>query len=558
MANETITGTLFVTDKIGIGINEPNEPNAQLHILSSTVAPSQAFLESSGALLKLSVDGSGASMGTANAFPLSIQTDGSSRISINSTGSVNMTGALTVQNTLTVTGNTTIGTSTTSATLEVKGAVKAASLQSTSATLETLTVNGNMGIGTTSPGDKLEIVTTGNGLTVRETEKSSVSLNLRNKNGFWHISGPRSYEANNNLSIFWNNNSQWLGPYLIITDNGNVGIGTPSPDSPLEIRSTQDSILKLRQNEPGHPWNYIEWWNSSSRLWWSGMTPGNIFAIGTDLGGGQILNLTTSGQVGIGIQEPRTPLHVLGRISTGADFNSAGAITFYPPDGFAWFHIDNGPAGGRPIGRLRISHGGNPGDNEIISILQNTNVGIGTVNPQAKLHLSSVEPHARIETTGDRAVVQFVKAGQLKWDFGVGTQAGNEDFWFGDFIAYRMIISRGTGNVSITGTLRQGCSKELKENIADLSSQEAVKTLTDLNPIKYSYKADIAKEQHLGFIAEDVPDLVASPDRKWLSAMDIVAVLTKVVQAQQTTISTLTEKVESLERQSQLWQANRD
>lgn len=37
----------------------------------------------------------------------------------------------------------------------------------------------------------------------------------------------------------------------------------------------------------------------------------------------------------------------------------------------------------------------------------------------------------------------------------------------------------------------------------------------------------------MGFIAEDVPDLVATPNRKSLSPMDIVAVLTKVVQEQQ-------------------------
>jgi hypothetical protein len=69
------------------------------------------------------------------------------------------------------------------------------------------------------------------------------------------------------------------------------------------------------------------------------------------------------GNVGIGTTQPRTMLHVLDRISTGLDFNSAGAITFFPPDGFAWFHIDNGPSGGRPLGRLRFSYGVNPGDN---------------------------------------------------------------------------------------------------------------------------------------------------------------------------------------------------
>jgi hypothetical protein len=34
----------------------------------------------------------------------------------------------------------------------------------------------------------------------------------------------------------------------------------------------------------------------------------------------------------------------------------------------------------------------------------------------------------------------------------------------------------------------------------------------------------------VGFIAEDVPALVATADRKGLSPMDVVAVLTKVVQ----------------------------
>ena len=35
-----------------------------------------------------------------------------------------------------------------------------------------------------------------------------------------------------------------------------------------------------------------------------------------------------------------------------------------------------------------------------------------------------------------------------------------------------------------------------------------------------------------GFIAEEVPELISTKDRKGLSSMDIVAVLTKVVQEQ--------------------------
>jgi len=49
----------------------------------------------------------------------------------------------------------------------------------------------------------------------------------------------------------------------------------------------------------------------------------------------------------------------------------------------------------------------------------------------------------------------------------------------------------------------------------------------------------------VGFIAEDVPDLVATEDRK---GMDVVAVLTKVVQDQQKTIEEFSRKVSALEQ----------
>jgi hypothetical protein len=74
-------------------------------------------------------------------------------------------------------------------------------------------------------------------------------------------------------------------------------------------------------------------------------------------------------------------------------------------------------------------------------------------------------------------------------------------------------------------------SREYKENIKDLTTEEAVEALDGLNPVKYNYKTD-SGNRHVGFIANDVPDLVATEDRKGLSPLDIVAVLTKVVQEQ--------------------------
>ncbi len=48
--------------------------------------------------------------------------------------------------------------------------------------------------------------------------------------------------------------------------------------------------------------------------------------------------------------------------------------------------------------------------------------------------------------------------------------------------------------------------------------------------------------------ADHVPDLVATNDRKGLVAMDIVAVLTKVVQTQQEQINDLRETIEEFQQ----------
>ena len=107
--------------------------------------------------------------------------------------------------------------------------------------------------------------------------------------------------------------------------------------------------------------------------------------------------------------------------------------------------------------------------------------------------------------------------------------------------------------VTTGGVWTNASSREYKDNIEALATEEALDTLKELNPVKFAYKKDMT-EKHVGFVAEDVPDLVATKDRKGLSPMDIVAVLTKVVQeqqktnqVQQTMIKTLMEKLAQLE-----------
>jgi len=108
----------------------------------------------------------------------------------------------------------------------------------------------------------------------------------------------------------------------------------------------------------------------------------------------------------------------------------------------------------------------------------------------------------------------------------------------------RLQLASGA-HVTPGGVWMDASSRNYKQDITNLSFDDAVKTLRGLEPVRYSYKNN-QSERHLGFIAEDVPDLVASLDRKSLSSMDIVAVLTRVVQQQQQMIEKLDNEIQKL------------
>jgi hypothetical protein len=109
-------------------------------------------------------------------------------------------------------------------------------------------------------------------------------------------------------------------------------------------------------------------------------------------------------------------------------------------------------------------------------------------------------------------------------------------------------ITSPTGaSLTATGVWADASSREYKENITVLSAEEAINALAGLSPVRYNYKVD-KDEKHVGFIAEDVPELVATKDRKTLSPLDIVAVLTKVVQEQKETLDAKSQIVESQQK----------
>ncbi len=193
------------------------------------------------------------------------------------------------------------------------------------------------------------------------------------------------------------------------------------------------------------------------------------------------------------------------------------------------------------------------------------NVGIGTVSPTTKLHVNDVISSSEQVVTELLALsfentdasgfsdtgfkLENVKEG-VQWTFrtlesdtlvpgitnsfaiskkasggkemiitGVDSEGGNQ-----------LILANGAKCVN--GVWTNKSSRASKENIKELSSQDAMAAFHKLQPMTYNYKSD-KKESYVGFIAEDVPELVAVNSRDGLSAMDMVAVLTKVVQEQE-------------------------
>ena len=193
-------------------------------------------------------------------------------------------------------------------------------------------------------------------------------------------------------------------------------------------------------------------------------------------------------------------------------------------------------------------------------------VGLGTLNPAVDLHIvTGNSPELRLEQDNSSGL------GQQSWDI-----AGNETSFFvrdvsnGNTLPFRIAPGSSTDVLTITGSrvgvntftpspshsfhvagnalidsdVEVGSSRKTKEDIRDLTLEEAQETLRSLVPVQFRYKTTSGLQ--LGFIAEDVPDLVATETRESVSPMDFVALLTKVVQEQQNQIEQLEQKLEEV------------
>lgn len=250
----------------------------------------------------------------------------------------------------------------------------------------------NVGIGTTSPSSLLHLSKNGEA-TLRISNTATPTETYIGSDGIG------SYLAGSSNVVFY---SGGFNERMRITSGGNVGIGTSSASEKLQVNGSVLSTSTLNSTSGSflidHP---------GVNSWKIGITNSNTstFSIGNDSGGSfanKILNITNSGNVGIGTTSPIHQLSVANKI---------GGILF--GDSFLEF-----PSSGNTI--VKANNDVIIGYSQNTVITQNGSVGIGTTTPDASalLDVSSttqgfLPPRM---TTSERDAISSPASGLMIWN----------------------------------------------------------------------------------------------------------------------------------------------
>jgi hypothetical protein len=211
------------------------------------------------------------------------------------------------------------------------------------------------------------------------------------------------------------NNTSLTSDVVFVDDaNDRVGIGTPTPSTPLHIRADAPSIrLQDITSTDNH---YLTGNNGEFRVQSSGyitMRPGATVST----------TFLANGNVGIGTTSPSFPLHVNTSNDIVAYFKSTdnkSSILVADDDTEAFLSAENGRIGFGP---------GSGASTANITILQsNYNVGIGTTSPSRKLSVRSSSSSMVADfrsASGNNSFVSFSNNASTADQVRLGSTSGN-------------------------------------------------------------------------------------------------------------------------------------
>ena len=299
-----------------------------------------------------------------------------------------------------------------------------------------------------------------------------------------------------------------------INSAGNIGIGTSSPTSLLDVSGLLKSInLNV---------------SSSLSAIGNSNTVGNIF--------------TTNGNVGIGISTPGYHLDVNGNVHVNANLYVDGVIS-------------GGTETASTFAYLTLTS-----TDDAINLSTGSLLTYGGITVQSPADAESVTNGGSFLTDGGASIGKRLFVGKnaiigenLTVQETVAVMSTNNATGIGTGGSLTVLggasISR---DVYVGGTVTSSSDIRLKTNIEDFNTSKMLDKIDNIRSIKYNYKNDDSNTPYVGFIAqdfiEDFPELLRCPEGGYYSLdyQKVSVILIECIKELKTELSQLQHEIKEI------------